>query len=205
MLWAVKSSRASALALGRNLGQCRGDPIGRRLDEAGMVVEQPELVDLRRGGADLLPGVLDVLKILPAARIRAERRGDKRQGPLDAVFGHLADGVGQQRMPVAIAPVDRQLRPVGVQFGDQRGQQGTVLAVDRANAVEKLVVPGNFQKPLARDVFAANDVFQKRHHVVRPLGTAEGDQEKSVVRRRGRGKEEGGAELIYCSPFASVT
>ena len=100
--------------LGRHFVPSRGDAIGRRLDEARMIVEQPQFVDLRRGGADRLPGELDVVEILPAAGIGAERRGDKGQGPFDAVFGHLADGLVEHRMPVAVAPVDRQPRPIGV-------------------------------------------------------------------------------------------
>ena len=174
-------------SLRRNLGPRRRNPLGHRLDEARMIVEQPELVDLRRGRPDFLPRPVDVFDILSAAGIRAERRRDERQGSLDAVVGHLGDGIGQHRMPIAIAPVDRQLRPVGVQFGDQRGQQPAVLRVDRAMAIEEFVVPRDFQQPLARHILAAHDVFEKRHHVVRPFGPAERNQQQGVD-RRGRPK-----------------
>ena len=85
-------------------------------------------------------------------------------------------------MPIAIAPVDGQRRPVGVEFVDQGRQQGPVLGVDRADAAEQLVVPRDLQQPLARHILAAGDVFQKRHDVVRPFRPAEGEQQ--AERRR---------------------
>ena len=171
-------------ALGRNLGQRVARPLDHRLDEAGMIEEHAELVDLRRRRADLLLGAGDVFAILPAAGIRTERAGDERQRPLHAVGRHLPQRIGQQRMPVAIAPVDRQLRPVLGQFPLQRGDQLPILIVDRALAAEVVVVLGDFEHPLARHVAAAEHVFQKRQHVVRAVGPAEGDDEQRIVRRR---------------------
>ena len=37
--------------------------------------------------------------------------------------------VGQERMPIAIAPIDRQRRAVRLEFGAQRGDQGPILRV----------------------------------------------------------------------------
>ena len=82
-------------ALGRDLGQRSGNPIGQRLDEARMIVKQPQLVDLRRFRADLLPCPLDIFQILPAAGMRAEGGSDKRQGMTHAVLSHLADRIDQ--------------------------------------------------------------------------------------------------------------
>ena len=89
---------------------------------------------------------------------------------LHAVGRHLAQRVGQQRMPVAIAPVDRQLRAVRGQLALERRDQLPVLLVDRADAAEVLVVLGDFEHPLARHVLAAEHVFEKRQHVVGPSG-----------------------------------
>ena len=70
-----------------------------------------------------------------------------------------------------------------VELGPQRGDQGAVLRVDRADAVEALVVAGNLLEPLARDVAPARDVLEERHHVVHALGPAERDDEERVEER----------------------
>ena len=98
--------------LGGKLVYGRLDPRGHRLDEARVVVEKAELVHLRGIRADRLPSLGDVFQILPAARIGAERRGDERQGVTDAVVGHRAQRVGQQGVPIPIAPIDRQAAAV---------------------------------------------------------------------------------------------
>ena len=74
-------------------------------------------------GPDFCLCARDVLAILPAAGIRAERAGDERQRAAHAVGRHLPQRVGQQRMPIAIAPIDRQLRPVLGQFALERRDQ----------------------------------------------------------------------------------
>ena len=133
-------------------------------------------------GADFLAGPADVLAILPAARIRAVRRQDDRQGLLDAGLGHLAEGVGQHRVPVAVAPVDRQRHAVPSQLGAERVDQRPDLGVDRADAAEVVIMLGDLLHPLAGDVPAPRHVLQKGHHVVGPLRTAEAhDQDRVVV------------------------
>ena len=135
--------------------------------------------------------------------------------PLDAVVGHLGDRFAQHRMPVAVAPVDRQRRAVGVQpLRDQRHQQARDLIARRAYAAESLIVRGHFQQPLPRHVLAADDVFQERHHVLGTFRAAERDQQQGVIgrqkaegggRKGGQGKAEGGrlnrSWLSYSSDF----
>ena len=48
--------------------------------------------------------------------------------------------VGQERVPVPVAPVDRQVDAVGVELGLEGRDQRADLAVDRADAAEVLVV-----------------------------------------------------------------
>ena len=72
--------------------------------------------------------------------------------------------------------------PVRAQLGLERGDQLAVLGVDRADAAEQLVVMRHLEQPLARDVAAAGDVLEERHHVVHPLGPAERDDHDRVVR-----------------------
>ena len=53
---------------------------------------------------------VDIFEILAATGIRAESGGDEGERAPDAIARHLADGIGQHRMPVAVAPIDGQGR-----------------------------------------------------------------------------------------------
>ena len=96
---------------------------------------------------------------------------------------HLAQRIGQHGMPVAIAPVDGQVRAAGGQFGLERGDQFASLIVDGALAAELVVVLGYFEHAFARDVPAAQHIFEERDDVFAALGAAEGDD--AGERRRG--------------------
>ena len=98
-----------------------------RLDEAGVVVERAQLVDLRRALADLGARPRDVLEVLAAARVGAVGGGEERERARDAVVGHLPQRVGQQRVPVAVPPVDRQRHAVPLQLLAQRRHERAAL------------------------------------------------------------------------------
>ena len=98
-----------------------------------------------------------------------------------ALGGHLPQRIGQERVPVAIAKINGQTRPVAGKFFFEPRDQGAVLLVDRAFAAELIVVLGHGQHALARDIFAAEHVFQKRNHVLRALWPTEGDKKQRVV------------------------
>ena len=99
-----------------NLRQCFLETVGVGGDELRMVIEDARLVDPRRSGADLGPGVLDVLAILAATGIGTVRRQNDGQSLPNAILGHRAKRIGQHGMPVAIAPVDRQADAVALQL-----------------------------------------------------------------------------------------
>ena len=162
------------------LGQRGPQAIDVRLDQPGMVVEQAQLQHLRSVGADLLLRVEDVLAVLPAAGVRAERRREERERLADAVVAHLPQGVGEQRVPVAVAEVDRQLDRVLGELPLDRRDQLAVLGVDRADAAEQVVVLRDLEQPLARDAASARHVLEERQHVVRALRPAERDDEQGV-------------------------
>ena len=63
----------------------------------------------------------------------------------------------------------------------ERGDQVADLVVDRADAVEMVVVLGDLEHPLAGDVPAPQDVLQERHHVVASLRAAEADDQDRVI------------------------
>jgi hypothetical protein len=88
----------SAVAyVGRKRGERRDRILGERLDETGVVEKAPDLVDLGSTGAHLGAGSLDVVQVLPAARVGAVRGGDEGDGPVHAVIGHRPQRVGQVR------------------------------------------------------------------------------------------------------------
>src|SRR5580704_16398694 len=84
-------------------------------------------------------------------------------------------------MPVAIAPVDRQLRAVLREFVLESGDQFAGLLVDGAFATEMVVVLGDGQHTFARNVSAAQYVFEEGDDIVLGFRAAEGDNENRVV------------------------
>src|SRR5205085_7516583 len=103
-----------------------------RPDEAGVVEEGAQLLDARRAFAYRRARSLDVFAVLPAARIRTISRNDEGERALDSVVPHLPDGVGQERVPVAVAPVDGQARPSLFKLAFERRDEFSVLPVDGA-------------------------------------------------------------------------
>ena len=91
--------------------------------------------------------------------------------------GHVA----QVRLPVAVAPEERQADAAAVELGPQRGQQLPALVVDRAPAAEQEVVLAHLGQPLAGNAAAPGDVLQERHHVLGTFGPTEGQQQHRVV------------------------
>ena len=88
------------------------DVLDHRLDEAGVIVKDPQLFDHRSPRAGLLAGADDIVEILAAAGIGTERGGHESKRATNAVVPHLAQRIGHQRMPIAVPPVDGQARSV---------------------------------------------------------------------------------------------
>ena len=160
-----------------------------------MVEEHPRLHDLRRLRPDRLLGVEDVLPVLAAPGVRGVGGREERERTLDAVVGHLPERVGEERVPVAVAEVDRQVDAVGVELRSESRDQRPVLGVDRADAAEERVVVRDLLEPLAGDVAPARDVLEERDHVVHPLRPAERDDEDRV---EARGREVGDEPVGGC-------
>ena len=96
----------------------------------------------------------EIFPILAASGVRSERRRGKRDGIANPVAAHLADGVSQHRMPVAIAPVNRD-----VDDFFQCRNQCPVLVVKRAAADEVVIMFGNFKHPFARNIASTQTIF----------------------------------------------
>src|SRR5262245_18900147 len=101
-----------------------------------MIEKGPQLIDHRSTIADGLLRRGNVLAILAAARIAAERGGEKSNRPLHAFGLHLPQRVGQERMPVAVAPVERQLDAGCGELELKSRQERAVLGVDGADATK---------------------------------------------------------------------
>ena len=181
MLWAVNTSGTAARSSAGEARQRLPHVLDHRFDEAGMVVEDAQLADLRRCGADRGLGANDVVEILAATRVRAVGGRDERQRTADAVTSHREQSIGQQRMPVPIAPIDRQVEPVGGELGFQGGDECAVVVVDRTPAVEAVVVLGDGQHAIARDVTTPQHVLQEGDDVLPPFRPPEREDQQRIV------------------------
>ena len=144
-------------------------------DKQGVVVERPNLIYRRRISAHNLLRSGDVLEILLATGIRTVGGRDESNCVLDAVAGHLSKCIREQRMPVAIAPVDRQVGTIHLQFLLQRRDQFSILLIDRTHSPEQVVVACNLKHPFMRNIPPSQNIFQERNHVIHPFRPTEGD------------------------------
>src|SRR5205807_1750904 len=80
-------------------------------------------------------------------------------------------------------PVNRQARPALGEFPFQCGDQRAVLGIDRSLPIELVIVLGDLEHALARNVPATQYVFKERNDVFTPLRSSEGDQQQRVVGR----------------------
>jgi hypothetical protein len=151
------------------------------LDKTGMVEIDPQLIDSWSFFADLALRLLDILQILPATGIRAVGRREKGERAVYAAVAHAAQRINQKRMPIPIAPIDGQRDPISLKIAFDRRNQGSVLSIDRTDAAKALVVLRDGEHPLARNVLAAQHVFQKRNYIGRSLGPAKGDEQDRLV------------------------
>src|SRR5579859_1221298 len=84
-------------------------------------------------------------------------------------------------MPVAVSPIDRQVRAVLSQFHFKSCNELPILVVDRALTAEVVVVFGHFKHALARHVLTAQDILQEWHDFIEAFGTPEGGNQNRVV------------------------
>src|SRR5262245_29196221 len=119
------------------------------VNEARMIEKGAQLLHTRSATADSLLGSGDVFEILSAARVAAERGGEKGERAANTVCFHLLQRIRQERRPVAVAPVKRELDSSGGEFILQSGKQCAVLSVDGTSAAEVIVMLGDFKHSLA--------------------------------------------------------
>lgn len=158
-----------------------GDVGGDDVDEVGVVVEDADLVDFHSGKGGILECRGDIFAVLTAAGVAAEAGGDIAEHAADTVIVHLFESLWKERMPVAVAPIERQVDVVLIKFGAECGEEITALLVDRADTIEVVVVFGDFEESFAGDRFASEDIFQEGNHIFAFFRAAEGEDEDGVV------------------------
>src|SRR6266550_1910749 len=85
-------------------------------------------------------------------------------------------------MPVAIPEIDREVRPLRLQFLVQRRNQLSVLSIYWANSAKQFVVLRNSEQALARHISPPQHIFQKWHDVAHSFGTTEGNDKNCIIR-----------------------
>ena len=179
---AVKTSRASSRTSAGSVASAARTCVDVGGDETRVVEVVPQLDQLRRAVTGDRRAWARSSRYCRQPEYDAGRAGREHQRACDAVVAHLPHRVGDVRLPVAVAPVDRQVDAVRREVRSQRGDQRAVLRVDRRHAAEVLVVLGDLGQPLVGHAAAAGDVAQERHDVVVALRAAEGQEQQGVVR-----------------------
>ena len=111
-------------------GQGGQHRVDHRLHESRMVEVVAQLVQHRRPG-HRRHGVEEVLAVLAAARPRRVGARDEAGRPGHPVVLHALHGVGEVRVPVAVAPVDGQVDAGRGEVGLDAREQVAVEVVDR--------------------------------------------------------------------------
>ena len=165
-----------------DLFKCLSDQVGLGFDEQRVIETFAHFLDGWCTFAHFLLSDLDVLAILSAAGIATEHAGEEGDRAAFSVGLHLTQCIRDHRVPIAIAPVDWKIDSVGIEFGAQSGDEGAVLSVDGADAVEVLVVFGDFHHSFAWNVLASQHILQKWKDFIRAFRATERDQQNRVER-----------------------
>lgn len=96
------------------------------------------------------------------------------------VGSHLAQRIGQQRVPVAIAPVDRQLQPGPLKFMLGRPDQIAILLIDGTHPAKAVIVLGHFGLSCRRNIASAKHIIEKRQDIAGTFGASERHDHQSI-------------------------
>ena len=148
-----------------------------------MIEEDTHLVDRWRVRPNRVEGAHDVLPILSAARVRAERGRHEGQHAAYTVVAHRTNGVLEEWVPIAIAEVHpHRVATLGECRLESRGKR-SILRIDRADTTKVMVVLGDAQQPLAWYVAPARGILEKGQDVLGTFRTSIGNEEDCVVVR----------------------
>ena len=157
-----------------------GDRIGEHGYQQWMVEVLPQFGQFRRAGANSIAGTGDVLLILGASRVAAPGRRTEHRCSGDTVGSHRRHRLLDERMPVAITEVHRQILVAIGQFSLNLGDQRTIDRSDRRHPAEMQIVLGDGRQAFRWYPPAPGDVLQERHHLLGTFRPAEGQQQQGV-------------------------
>src|ERR1019366_3095822 len=143
-----------------------------------MFEKWPNFCDFRGVVSHLSASALDFFQILAATGIGTESRSREPDGAANSVLAHLAKSVCQQRMPIAVTPVNRESYHLA-----QRGDQFAILIVNGAAAFEMIVVLRYCEHALTGDVAASQHILQEGDNLFALFRAAKGDNQKSLETR----------------------
>src|SRR6267154_4343421 len=84
-------------------------------------------------------------------------------------------------MPVPVSPIHWKLRPASLQLRFERGNQFARLLVDRAPALEVVIMFRNLEHSFARNVPSAQHVLEEGKYVFLRFRTTKSDHQNGVV------------------------
>src|SRR6266852_3873990 len=148
-----------------------------------MVIKRANLFHVRRVVADITSRLGNIFQILATTRIRTVSRSYESQRVLNSVVTHFPERVREQRLPVAVAKINRKVWTTCLQLVFQSGNQLAILFVDGTDAAEEFVVLCDLKQALARDVSTAQYVFEKGNYVVHSFRPAKGNDQNCIERR----------------------
>lgn len=161
--------------------------VDQGLDESRVVVKDADFVEAEVCQSGFAGGFLEVFEVLSATGVGTESGGDEGEDLPNTFAMHLTESLGKEGVPVSISPIDREGDISFFEFSEEIPDQFPALAVDGADAVEMVVVFGDLQESFARDVAAAQDVFEEGDDILSAFRSAEGEKEKRVVGGIGEG------------------
>src|SRR5206468_5206878 len=85
------------------------------------------------------------------------------------------------RVPVAITPIDGYARATLAQLGIEKRKQLAHLPVDGTDAAKMVIMFGDCEHALMRDIASTQHIFKKRNDVGGLFGSAECNQKERVV------------------------
>ena len=84
-------------------------------------------------------------------------------------------------MPIAISPIHGKIRTAVSEFVLNGRYQIACLLIDRAFAIEVVIVFGNGEHAFPRDVASAKHVLEEGNDIIMTFRTAEGNHQECVV------------------------
>jgi hypothetical protein len=75
-------------------------------------------------------------------------------------------------MPVAIAPVDRKLWAISVEFDLKGADEFSVLVIDGTDAAKHFIVMSDLEHSLRWNISASKNILEEGNHVFHSFGPA---------------------------------